>query len=152
MTPNEPQPAAGRRAELKQLLERRKSEILGHLQTAIRDVSATREIERHEVRDDLEQSEGEVRCDVDLALLEMRSETLARVDEALARLADDDYGSCAECGRDIAVARLVAMPFATRCTGCEQAREDDRRRQVAGRRRDPRVFAWTAEDWAHSRL
>ena len=142
MTRHDEQAADTRREELKRLLERRRSEILDQLHTALRDVSVTREIERHDVRDDMEQSEGEVRYDVDLALLEIRSETLARIDEALARFADEGYGQCLECGGDIPVARLAAMPFATRCTRCEQAREDSRPRQAAGGRRDYRAEGW----------
>ncbi len=143
--------APARRADLRRLLERRRTEIVSHLRFAIRDVSAACEVERHEVRDELEQSEVEVRYDVDVALLELRSETLARIDEALAALACDTYGWCIECGGDIAVARLTAMPFATRCTRCEQALEDDRRREVAGRRRDHRTYGWTVGEGVTSR-
>ena len=37
---------------------------------------------------------------------------------ALARLDDDDYGFCEDCGEDIAIARLKANPVVTRCVSC----------------------------------
>jgi DnaK suppressor protein len=106
----------------------------------MRNVSVTQVVERQDLRDQVDQSAVEMRHDLDLALLEMRSETLARIDDALAQLAEGRYGSCNQCGRDIAVARLAAMPFATRCRVCEQAREEKRVRELAGKRRDERIY------------
>lgn len=40
-----------------------------------------------------------------------------------ARLADDTYGECVECGEWIRYARLVAYPTAKRCFQCQQAHE-----------------------------
>ncbi|MCU0890324.1 MAG: TraR/DksA family transcriptional regulator [Sandarakinorhabdus sp.] len=37
---------------------------------------------------------------------------------ALARIEKGEYGVCAECGEDIAPARLAALPTATRCIKC----------------------------------
>lgn len=37
---------------------------------------------------------------------------------ALARIEAGHYGVCANCGADIAPARLVAQPMATRCIAC----------------------------------
>ncbi|MFO6429972.1 TraR/DksA family transcriptional regulator [Erythrobacter sp. W302b] len=37
---------------------------------------------------------------------------------ALARIAAGSYGACANCGAEIAVARLEAQPMATRCIKC----------------------------------
>lgn len=37
---------------------------------------------------------------------------------ALARIEQGDYGVCANCGADIAPARLLAQPTATRCIAC----------------------------------
>lgn len=37
---------------------------------------------------------------------------------ALARIDDGSYGSCAECGEEIALKRLEAIPTATQCIAC----------------------------------
>ena len=48
---------------------------------------------------------------------------LSQVKNALRRLNAGEYGICEECGDEIAVGRLKAMPFATLCVDCAEARE-----------------------------
>jgi len=45
---------------------------------------------------------------------------LSATDAALARIADGSYGSCENCGRPIAPARLEARPTALLCIECAQ--------------------------------
>jgi DnaK suppressor protein len=134
------------------MLEARKREVLGQVQVTIRNVASAGAIGQHEVRDEMDQSDVEIRHDVNLALLGIRSEMVAGIDEALIHLAENTYGACVECGRDIAVARLAAMPFATRCTKCEQQREDDNRaREAAMNRNHARARNYPEPDFATSR-
>ena len=46
-----------------------------------------------------------------------------RVQSALARLADDEYGECVGCGQEIGYKRLKARPESLYCIGCQTARE-----------------------------
>lgn len=41
-----------------------------------------------------------------------------QIRQALQRIANSTYGVCANCGKDIPVARLEAQPIATRCVAC----------------------------------
>jgi len=59
----------------------------------------------------------------------MKGQTLGRVREALARLDAGEYGYCAECGGEIAERRLRALPFAVRCTACEESHEQQAARE-----------------------
>ena len=77
----------------------------------------------NEVRDDLERSDADFQGDIALALVQMKAETLRRIDEALTRLDADQYGFCLECEREIAERRLRVLPFAVRCQACEERRE-----------------------------
>ncbi|PTN33477.1 TraR/DksA family transcriptional regulator [Desulfonatronum sp. SC1] len=45
---------------------------------------------------------------------------LARLERALFRIEDEDFGLCADCGDPIAPARLLAMPEAVLCVGCAE--------------------------------
>ena len=47
-----------------------------------------------------------------------RTNDLARIEIALKRIAEDEYGWCGECGEPIAFKRLEIDPMAARCIGC----------------------------------
>ena len=89
-----------------------------------------------EVEDDLEHSDADVQEDIELTLIQMRAETLTRIDEALVQLDAGQYGFCVECEGEIAGPRLRALPFAVRCQACQEKRErqEGHARQLAGRR------------------
>jgi DnaK suppressor protein len=108
-----------RREVLKNMLEDRRLEI----QAKLRSLRETLPAENAEVKDAEEQSVNDFVRDVELALMEMKSETLGHIDEAMQRLEDGSYGVCADCSVEIAEARLKAVPFATLCRDCQEAQE-----------------------------
>lgn len=119
---------AKRNADLRRLLNSRRTEMQTDVQGRIRDGRTDRPMEG---RDDLEHVEADSQGDLALSLLQMKEETLTRIDAALLRLDAGRYGSCFECGHDIAERRLRALLFAVRCQKCEERREqaqgDERR-------------------------
>jgi DnaK suppressor protein len=130
-----------RNTDLRQMLEGRRRELQDDVQTHIRD---GRSDQGSEVRDLIELSDDHVRGDIEFALLQMRGETLIRIDQALARLDADTYGSCAACGEPIAERRLRVLPFAVRCQSCESARETrEHARQLSSRRAGFSLFPET---------
>ncbi len=48
---------------------------------------------------------------------------LAAIDEALRRIDEGTFGTCARCGKPIAEERLEAMPYATKCIDCKRLEE-----------------------------
>jgi RNA polymerase-binding transcription factor len=116
-----------RDAGLRRMLGERRRAMQDDVQSRIRHERTDRP---NEGRDDLEVSDGDIQAEIEFALLQMRTEALTRLDEALARLDAGEYGSCVECDRDIPERRLQALPFAVRCQACE-----DRREQEQGRAR-----------------
>jgi len=113
---------ANRCIELKTMLEARRRELMADVQGRIHSVRADNRQDR-EGLDEGESSDVDIQEDIELALIQMKSETLAKVNDALRRLDDGTYGRCFECGEPIAEARLRALPFAARCKDCEEARE-----------------------------
>jgi DnaK suppressor protein len=126
--------AASRYDELKKMLEDRRRELVTEVQGKIRDARADGSKER-EVLDQGESSEVDIQEDIEFALIQMKSETLNKIDAALRRLEDGSYGDCFECGDEIAQARLRALPFAVRCKDCEEARETAEQRERIAQRR-----------------
>jgi RNA polymerase-binding transcription factor len=115
-----------RTAQLRAMLDERRREMQDEVRSRIRDERADRP---KEGRDDFERSDAETQGDIELALLQMRAETLTRVDEALVRLDAGKYGLCCECDSEISKGRLRALPFAVRCRACEERHEQGRARQ-----------------------
>jgi DnaK suppressor protein len=129
--------ANARYAELKRILEERRREILSEVKGKMRDVRALGASgEGQGVLDAAETTEADIQDDIELALIQLKSETLHKIEEALARLDEKTYGNCNECGDEISERRLRALPFAVRCKDCEEAREmaELRERHLSQRR------------------
>src|SRR5687767_1522230 len=126
--------AKNRHNELKQMLEDRRRELMNVVQGKMRDVRTDSAKDR-EVLDQGETSEVDIQEDIEFALIQMKSETLNKINEALRRLEEGTYGNCFECGEEIAQPRLRALPFAVRCKDCEEAREMAQQRERIQARR-----------------
>src|ERR1051326_5972163 len=124
--------------ELKQMLDDRGRETHAEVQGKMRGVREEGPWggKLNEVLDAVESAEADIQEDLEFALVQMKSETLNKINDALARLEQGTYGNCYECGEEIAEKRLRALPFAVRCKECEEAREvaEQRERQLAQRR------------------
>ena len=114
--------AKSRRAQdIRRLLEQRKRQLNADMQGMMRTVRQERRGER--TADEQDVAESDTRSDIDLAVIQMKAETVARIDAALRRLDQGGHGDCVECGEKISIERLTAMPFALRCRECEASRE-----------------------------
>ena len=133
-----------RYTELKKMLDDRRRELQAEVQGKMRGVreEGTWGGKLNEVLDAVESAEADIQEDIEFALVQMKSETLNKVNDALVRLERGDYGFCYECGEEIAEKRLRALPFAVRCKDCEEAREtaEQRERQLAQRRGTSSLF------------
>lgn len=114
-----------RYAGLKRILEDRRRQIQSDVHDRIRDVreQGTWGGHLHEVLDGVEVSDADVQEDIDLAVIQLKTEMLGKIEGALDRLRDGDYGFCLECGAEIPEKRLRALPFAVRCRPCEESHE-----------------------------
>lgn len=57
--------------------------------------------------------------EIQVALMDRRTQQVVQIQDALARLADGRYGFCEECDAFIGLPRLRALPFAQRCRDCQ---------------------------------
>ena len=117
----------GRYEVLSRMLTERQAEIRNKLRS-LREVLPAAVTQ---VKDDEERSMEDFVLGMDFALMEMESETLRKIDEALLRLDEGSYGVCSECDESISEMRLKALPFASLCRGCqEQAEESEAARHA----------------------
>jgi DnaK suppressor protein len=122
--------------DLRRMLEGRRAHLAHDVQDRIRGARSDGPRDR-DVVDAAESSEEDIQGEIGFALLQLKSETLKMIDTALRRIEQGDYGDCFECGREIAQARLRALPFAVRCRDCEAVREAIDRRARSTEYRDP---------------
>ncbi len=142
-SPGGQQMTRDRHAELTRILEERRREIMDQVQEKIRDVrTESPNSPTQGVLDAAESSEADIQDEIEFALIQMKAETLNKIQEALRRLEEGTFGYCFECGEEISERRLRALPFAVRCKDCEEAREtaQQRERSIAQRRGAASLF------------
>lgn len=72
--------------------------------------------------DELDMARSLAEVETEASLIERAEYRLKAIDAALARLEQGRYGECEDCGLDIPLERLRALPFATRCVDCQGKR------------------------------
>lgn len=76
------------------------------------------EVEREEMAQKEKMAQGLDQLDA------QEKEQIEAIDMALHRIAAGNYGICLECGKDIELKRLQALPWARRCIQCATGREN----------------------------
>jgi DnaK suppressor protein len=61
---------------------------------------------------------------------EREREKLQNIDQALKRIQEGTYGECEECGDDIELERLLALPFTRLCLDCKSKQERQRKLKI----------------------
>ncbi|MBU8900477.1 TraR/DksA family transcriptional regulator [Corallococcus sp. H22C18031201] len=98
---------------IRAILQRRRRELLSASDGAHRELSALKEQERDPEYEENAQSEL---ADYTLSsLVESQRREVMLIDAALRRMDMGVFGTCVDCGADIPIERLEALPFAIRC-------------------------------------
>ena len=103
--------------KLKDWMLRRREELNERLHNIKRDVT------RKASADWSEQAQERENDEVIDALGNEAKIELNKINLALDRMQNDEYGYCRDCGEEIAPARLQAMPYADLCIKCAEARD-----------------------------
>ena len=116
--------AMSRNQRARRILEARRTALMADLRQDIHDAFASVDsVQTPDTMDELEAGVVTELSSVHFNLMQMKGDALVRIDEALARIDEGRYGLCETCGAEISEARLCAMPFALRCTRCEEQKE-----------------------------
>lgn len=98
---------------IRELLQRRRREILTVSLGTHRELAALKEQEKDPEYEEGAQSEL---ADYTLSsLVEAQRREIMLIDAALRRMDENVFGECVDCGTEIPLERLEAMPFAIRC-------------------------------------
>jgi DnaK suppressor protein len=103
-----------------------KSRLLEEMDT---DQKAQRDANKDEGMDAYDLASEERDREINFILSDRERAKIKEIDDALARLADQSYGVCEECGLEIGEERLEALPFTRVCRDCQQDREREAKLQ-----------------------
>ena len=111
--------------EFRNILEHRYQDVREDIREALLRTDDESYIEiAGQVRDMENSSVADLLVDVALADIDRQVEEIRDIDAALLRIANGDYGVCADCGEFIDVRRLEAYPTAKRCRPCQTSHEN----------------------------
>lgn len=79
--------------------------------------------DQHEPRDEGEEAVRTQAEDLRMGRAESEAALAQRIEEALRRMTRGEYGECIDCGNEIELGRLRAVPWAIRCIECQEALE-----------------------------
>lgn len=115
-------------AKFKRILEEERDRVLkGH--TA---VDETLHIDANEQSDDVDAASSGAEQSFRMRLKSREVLYLKKVEEALLKVSQGDFGTCEECGDDIDVRRLNARPTASLCIACKEDQEKSEKGTMSG--------------------
>src|ERR1700687_5818196 len=108
MTTGPPLQMHSNRLELKATLEEERRDMLADLHGRVKYSEDSGASTTPDVVDSAESAEADVQGALHFALIEMKTQILHRIDEALSRTREAGFDRCAECGVEIPPPRLRA--------------------------------------------
>ncbi|MGR4868135.1 TraR/DksA family transcriptional regulator [Variovorax sp. LARHSF232] len=120
-------------ASLRAQLDAREVQLRAEVRTLAQEAAEatpTTRIPREMVGDIGDQGEERMRDALRHAERERDVMELRQIADAKARMDQDRYGECIDCGQSIPLARLQAQPFSERCLACQQRFEKSRQTQA----------------------
>ena len=117
-------------SELREALEKRRAELTDKSKQALDEISVEKE---RGGRDTVDESTEEQSTSTLLRLKDREKKFLNKINGALERIREDEYGRCLDCEEPIPVERLRARPTTLFCIDCKESRERAENRQSKNR-------------------
>lgn len=80
-----------------------------------------------ELPDEIDQASAEYNQSFTFRLRDREKFYLSKIDRALKKIDEGDFGVCESCGEDISIKRLEARPVTTLCIRCKEEQEMEER-------------------------
>ena len=108
--------------ELKETLILRKETILNNINGSRANIDQLKE---QDIKDDLDYAELISDSFTEGMIANHQLDELKQIEEAIKKIDDGSYGTCAMCSVTIPIGRLKAKPFAKFCTECRTVYENE---------------------------
>ncbi|OGQ07980.1 MAG: RNA polymerase-binding protein DksA [Deltaproteobacteria bacterium RIFCSPLOWO2_12_FULL_40_28] len=102
------------------ILERRKQEILNQAEITKEKGMA---FDPDDLPDEVDLASSEADQSMNLRLRDRERVLLKKIDKALKKIEDGEYGICESCSEEIGVKRLEARPVTDLCIRCKEEQE-----------------------------
>jgi len=80
--------------------------------------------------DPTDQASMETDRNFDLRIKDRERKLIKKIDQAIERIKEDEFGECDSCGGNISIKRLQARPVTTQCIECKTAQEQEERTRL----------------------
>ncbi|MCD6454044.1 MAG: TraR/DksA family transcriptional regulator [Candidatus Aminicenantes bacterium] len=107
---------------LKKKLLKKREEILSKLENLAKETSE----EGEPLIEIYDKASYQFNKEYKIALGEKDAEVLKDIEDALRKIEEGTYGKCEECGADIPLKRLNAVPWTRYCVVCAERLEEER--------------------------
>jgi DnaK suppressor protein len=104
-------------------LQGRRNEITGQVSHLEKDLREDIADNQNVPGDMADHGSGELNQHLSVTLMENDRVELERIERAISRIEEGSYGECEVCQKTIPMARLKAIPWATRCIACQSRAE-----------------------------
>ncbi len=108
----------------KEILLERKSQIL-QVATATREEGMG--VDPDDLPDEVDQASTEAGQQLNLRLRDRENTLFRKIEKALRKIEEEEYGVCEVCGEDIGIKRLEARPVTELCIRCKEEQEQQER-------------------------
>lgn len=85
--------------------------------------------EQENLPDSIDLASHESERDFSIRIRDRERRLISKIEEAMARLEEGNFGICVVCGEEISEKRLIARPMTTHCIDCKTAAEMLEKRQ-----------------------
>lgn len=102
------------------LLQQQKRELLDKARKTLMEDMA---LDVNELPDDMDFASSQADQGILLRLRGREKTLLKKIDEAIMRIGEGEFGVCEDCGEDIHLKRLEARPVTTLCIRCKEEQE-----------------------------
>jgi DnaK suppressor protein len=111
--------------KFRKLLQSQRDQLM---ENARRAVAGDIHLDPDDFPDEMDAASSEINLAFLGRLRERERRLIAKIDEALAKIENNEYGLCESCGEEIGVKRLEARPVAELCIDCKSEQERLERR------------------------
>lgn len=107
------------------LLEEKRADILKGVERTLTEL----EEQGGNIPDANDRASAESGRNFELRIRQREQKLLSKIDDALQRIIDDEFGECESCGDIIGLKRLEARPVTSLCIECKTAQETKEKSQ-----------------------